>query len=235
MKDIKLEQFINRLKLMGAELDISEQSVLGSLGIESHYLYINNNVENFERDLSKIRGTLIVLGGQCLKSTKNMFNRVCLTSLVIKLDTSQVKTMKNMFRDSIIENIRFTKFNTSNVEDMSGMFEYALIKDDMIKLINKLDTSKVKDMSRMFRGCTIDKLSIEHFKINKRTNMEETFKFCLIDELKLGLLDRNLMENTFKNSMIDTLILKNTGLTEKEVEKEIDGLFSLNSIRKIIV
>lgn len=229
MEDIKLEQFINKLKLMGAELDIDEQSVLGSIGAESHYLYINNNIKDFKRDLSKLRGTLIVLGGQRLESTENMFDRTCLTSLVLKINTSQVKTMKNMFRNSLIKNIRFTEFNTSNVENMSGMFTYASIKDDMLKLINMIDTSNVKDMSRMFKGCTIDKLSINHFKINKRTNMEETFEFAKIHELRLNFLDKKLMKTTFKNSLIDTVIVKNTNLKEKDIEK----LFSPNSIKEL--
>lgn len=71
------------------------------------------------------------------------------------LDTSQVNSMKNMFRSILnMYNYDFLRnWNTSNVEDMSQMFygtSASAINYTTHIFLDKWDVSKVKDMSAMF-------------------------------------------------------------------------------------
>ena len=75
----------------------------------------------------------------------------------------------------------YSNLNTSEVTDMSGMFDgCSSLKSVQINiLIDNLNTAKVTDMSNMFRGCSELKiLDLSGLDISKVTNMSNMFYNC---------------------------------------------------------
>ena len=114
-------------------------------------------------------------------SMKNMFKdckkleSIDLTGLV----TSQVTDMSSMFENCFaLTNITISKsFYTLKVTNMSHMFDSCkAMKTFDLAVIN---TSSVTDMSYMFYGCTsLETLDIGHFTTTKATTMERMFAQC---------------------------------------------------------
>ena len=94
-------------------------------------------------------------------------------------DSSQVTDMSYMFGGyhSTAKNfsVRIGKLNTSNVQNMSGMFTIAKILDP--ENINSFDTSNVTDMSSMFYKCySLINLNLSGFDTSKVLDMNSMFK-----------------------------------------------------------
>ncbi len=103
------------------------------------------------------------------------------------LDTSKVKNMRRMFSlffygDTInvcnpIEFIDVSNFDTSNVIDMSYMFNGC---GNLTSLdISNFDTKNVTDMNSMFSNCnSLTSLDLSNFDTNKVTDMSSMFSDC---------------------------------------------------------
>ena len=95
------------------------------------------------------------------------------------IDTSNVTNMSAMFQGCYeLLDLDVSKFNTSNVTDMSNMFRdcKALTSLDL----NNFDTSNVTDMSGMFYFCdSLTSLNLSSFNTSKVMNMSNMFRECM--------------------------------------------------------
>ena len=135
-------------------------------------------------------------------------------------NTSNVSDMSFMFNNcQKLREIKGIKnFNTSNVTIMKAMFQkcYEL---EYIDLSN-FNTDKVTDMSLMFNKCI--KLreikGINNFNTSKVTNMRSIFNFC-------NLLDFLDLENFNRSGIINDNIEKKR---LEKLRKEMEGLIAIN-------
>ena len=89
------------------------------------------------------------------------------------LDTA-LKNVKKQKNNISLEKLNLNNFNTSNVEDMSGMFCYCSSLKELN--INNFNTDNVTKMNCMFWDCPLLKeLNLNNFNNNKVTNMSCMF------------------------------------------------------------
>ncbi|WP_455529270.1 BspA family leucine-rich repeat surface protein [Ruminococcus sp.] len=116
-------------------------------------------------------------------------------------DTSNVTDMSYMFECSRkVESIDLSSFNTSNVTDMSYMFTET---DSLVSLdLSNWDTSNVTDMSYMFcYAKKLKSLDLKHFNTSNVRTMECMFGECnaleSLDISKFNTSNVKTMENMF--------------------------------------
>ena len=86
-----------------------------------------------------------------------------------------------------LEYLDLSSFNTSNVTNMSYMFNGCHKLKEIIG-INKLDTSKVNDMKCMFKQCTeLLYLDLSNFNTINVTNMLGMFSKCFKLQIIIGI------------------------------------------------
>lgn len=102
---------------------------------------------------------------------------------ISKIDTSNVKSMKDMFSAcQKLEEIKFGEFETCNVTDMSGMFARCASLETLD--FSCIETEKVTDMNRMFAGCSsLKNVNLENFDTHNVTDMSAMFSGCSSIEL----------------------------------------------------
>ena len=113
------------------------------------------------------------LKGTNSKSISDLTGEV--NNIRIKWNTPVKNCNKMFFNFGNIISIDFSKFDTSNVENMSGMFRLCTITS--LDLSN-FDTSSVKDMSGMFYGSGLISLNLNNFDTSKVTTMSYMFYEC---------------------------------------------------------
>ena len=135
-------------------------------------------------------------------------------------DTSNVNDMSYMFNGCIkLKEIKgLNKFNTKNVDNMSTMFQNC---ENLEYLDLSFDTSKVYEMYYMFCKCyKLKKIKgLNKFKTMKVCNMNSMFKKC--DSLE------NIDLSNFDTSNVENMFLMFYGCHKL---KEIIGLDKLNTI-----
>ncbi len=93
--------------------------------------------------------------------------------------TDQVKNMAHMFfRCPKLTDLDLSGFNTSNVNDMQGMF---CISSGLkrIQFGNQFDTSTVASMTSMFYGCeSLEELDVSGFRTDNTESMHAMFLNC---------------------------------------------------------
>lgn len=100
------------------------------------------------------------------------------------LDTSNVRTMANMFSNCKAKHIDVSNFNTSNVTDMNSMFYYCSNLSEL-NVVN-FNTEKLVDMSSMFGNCYgLTSLDLSKWNTPNAKNMNYMFQGCS----KLEFLD----------------------------------------------
>ena len=94
------------------------------------------------------------------------------------LNTSEVKDMKNMFRECTrLTSLNLDNFNTGKVTDMSSMFSACANIRDLD--VSGFDTHNVTDMSSMFSECYgLMSLNLSNFDTSNVMNMEGMFFYC---------------------------------------------------------
>ena len=125
------------------------------------------------------------------------------------IDTSEITDMSDLFSVNMydyfennidIERIKIidlSAWNTSNVNDMSGMFCGC---SSLIELnLSTWDTSNVVNMNHMFEGCTLlKKLDISKWDTSNVTNTVQMFYDCnSLDNLDLSNWDISNLHNVF--------------------------------------
>ena len=84
--------------------------------------------------------------------------------------------MSSLFKNCTATNICLTSFKTSNVTDMSSMFEGCQIKDNLD--LSGFNTEKVTSMSSLFENCTATDICLASFKTSNVTDMSSMFEGC---------------------------------------------------------
>ena len=141
-------------------------------------------------------------------SMQYMFQYSKATSIdVSSFDTSNVTNMSYMFDSSAATEIKgLENFDTSNVTDMSGMF--ASTKVTSLDL-SGFDTSKVTNMLSMFAGIKVTSLDLSGFDTSKVTDMHGMFYNSAATSLDLSSFDTSKVTDMhgmfFNNEKILTL------------------------------
>ena len=93
-------------------------------------------------------------------------------------NTSNVTNMSSMFNDcSSLTSLNLSSFNTANVTNMAGMFYNckSLINLDL----SSFNTSNVTNMYNMFSCCfSLTSLDLSNFNTTNVTNMNDMFRMC---------------------------------------------------------
>ena len=129
-------------------------------------------------------------------------------------DTSEVTDMSRMFeRCGSLTSLDVSKFDTSNVTDMNGMFDSC---HDLTSLdLSNFDTSQVISMSGMFNRCaSLTSLDLRNFDTSKVTNMSDMFYYCKslisLDVSEFDTSKVTNMSNMFRNcTSLTSLNLRN--------------------------
>ena len=93
----------------------------------------------------------------------------------------QISSLRNLFYRCANKKINFIRFNRNDIDDMSYMFYYCHLLEELN--ISKLKTNKVTKMICMFGECRLLKeLNLSNFNTENVTNMSNMFLSC--DSLK---------------------------------------------------
>ena len=145
--------------------------------------------------------------------------------------TSNVTDMREMFSGGDLSSIDFSKWDTSNVTDMSGMFQncssltsldlsgwdtskvtdmsYMFANGDLSSIdLSGWDTSNVTDMGDMFSGCSsLTSLDVSNFNTSNVTSMSGMFSGCSsLTSLDLSGWDTSKVTNMYE-------MFSNTGIS----------------------
>ena len=161
-------------------------------------------------------------------SMQYMFQYSKATSIdVSSFDTSNVTNMSYMFDSSAATEIKgLENFDTSNVTDMSGMF--ASTKVTSLDL-SGFDTSKVTNMLSMFAGIKVTSLDLSGFDTSKVTDMHGMFDSSAATEIK-GLENFDTSNVTNMSSMFAGIKVTSLDLSGFDTSKVTDmhGMFFNN-------
>ena len=93
------------------------------------------------------------------------------------INTSEVTDMSYMFEINRLKNIDLSSLNTGKVTTMKGMFKNSL---DLTSIdLSGFNTENVTDMSQMFRDCNaLTSLNLSSFNTQKVTDMAQMFLGC---------------------------------------------------------
>ena len=122
------------------------------------------NIETNKIDTSKVKSMYYMFGNNTSISNLDLSN----------WDTSNVTSMKSMFRGTSLKKLNLNNWDTSNVTDMSFMFSES---NNITELdLNHLNTGKVKDMNNMFNNMkSLTTLNIENWDTSNVINMSSMF------------------------------------------------------------
>ncbi|MDD3414126.1 MAG: BspA family leucine-rich repeat surface protein, partial [Lachnospiraceae bacterium] len=112
-------------------------------------------------------------------STEGWFTNTTATNIDLSdFDTTNVINMSSMFNNCFsLKEINLSNFNTSNVTNMKMMFDSCQNLKNLN--ISNFDTSNVIDMSHMFGSCfSLTSLDISNFKTSNVTDMSCMFYSC---------------------------------------------------------
>jgi surface protein len=115
---------------------------------------------------------------------------------VTGFDTSKVENMSGMFFGcEELTSLDLSKFNTSNVTNMSGMFDSCSGLTNLD--VSKFNTSKVENMSDMFANCSkLTGLDLSKFDTSNVKDMEHMFSGCKgLTSLDLSKFDTSKVGN----------------------------------------
>lgn len=125
------------------------------------------------------------IGGKPLISTKSMYSFAEASLIDISdLNTSQVIDMTGMFEYETAKNIKgLDNLNTKNVKNMSGMFfGTAAITLDL----KNFNTVNVINMSSMFEGSEATTINVSSFNTSNVLNMNSMFKNTSVETLDVS-------------------------------------------------
>ncbi len=175
-----------------------------------------------ESRLKFMTGNVKVIGGAGLKSTHRMFwyCKKILSLDLSEMNTSNVEDMSGMFLSCRTQSINFTNFNTSKVRSMREMFKCTKIRH---LDLTSFDTSKVRNMSEMFANCTSMKVQVQSFNTENVEEMKHMFDSSDIMMIDLSnfKVDPSIarLAGMFNNCRIKTLIT-NPNITDPYIKKE---------------
>ncbi|MDE8703502.1 BspA family leucine-rich repeat surface protein [Adlercreutzia equolifaciens] len=133
---------------------------------------------------------------QAPANCERLFNfSSCIFMDLSGLDTSHAVTMRHMFSCDNLRSIKVSGFDTSNVEDMGGMFDGC--RELRSVNLSGLDTGNVADMSYMFSGCEkLRSVKLSGLDTGNVTDMSYMFEYCEnLREIDLSGLDTHKVKD----------------------------------------
>ena len=130
------------------------------------------------------------------------------TELCGTINDKPIVSMQYMFQYSKATSIDVSSFDTSNVTNMSYMFDSSAATE--IKGLENFDTSNVTKMSSMFKSTKVTSLDLSGFDTSKVTNMLSMFAGIKVTSLDLSGFDTSKvtdMHGMFYNSAATSLDL----------------------------
>jgi surface protein len=126
-----------------------------------------------------------------LTSCQNMFRNSRNADLIYECNAPDLRwctDMSGMFRDSEKFNCNISKWDVSNITNMSSMFHSRMFADNQIFNcdISKWDVSNVTNMSFMFHGCTVFNQPIGNWNVGKVIRMSHMFCNCYNFDQPIG-------------------------------------------------
>ena len=181
--------------------------------IQGDVLLFNDNIDAFEVYLNDEKININKIQYNKLKKgKKNNFKiifRYCLPNF------------NSFFGDcSNIVSLDFSNFDTSNIDNMKGMFK-GCKKLKEIKGINQFNTNKVTEMIAMFYKCTeLESLDLSNFNTSNVNDMSLMFSECSkLKEIK-GINQFNTIKVTNMKAMFqDCSELENLDLSNFNTSK----------------
>ncbi len=167
--------------------------------IEGH-IKASNSLREMFRDCSKMAQVegLHNIDMSSVKSMRAMFYRCrSLNALDLSaLDTSNVEDMSFMFESIPFVSLDFSSFDTSNATNMYGMFWNCRYLKELN--ISSFDTSKVDNMCYMFSNCSsLQEIDLTNFDTSNVWAMNSMFEGCSsLSSLEL---------NSFNTSKVKTM------------------------------
>ena len=135
---------------------------------------------------------------------------------VSSFDTSNVYNMRSAFiYCKANEIIGLDKWDTSNVKDMQLMFRETIAPN---LNLNGWDTSSVTTMKSMFQSANVEYLNINHFNVSNVTDYQQMFHKLKIEELDLSNWDIASTANVkslFRDSLIKKVYVKDEATKTK--------------------
>ena len=165
-------------------------------------IYTNSDSSYFFYTLSEVEeiNNIDVLDTSYTRDMNHMFAVDTYSSRLKNLDlrsfdTSNVVNMSYMFEGRrFLETLDVSSFDTRNVTDMSGMF-YSNYKLTTLNISN-FNTSKVVNMSNMFRNCSgLTSLNLSNFDTQNVTNMRGMFSGLMLTTLDLSKFNTSKVTN----------------------------------------
>lgn len=164
---------------------------------------------NYREQISSV---IVVRKVTAVNSLERIFANMVNVKLIdlTLLDTSNVNSMRNMFRDcqSLTTIAGIKNFNTAMVEDMGAMFKGTLSLKSLD--LSSFNTTYVTQMYNMFEECNVEILDLSSFNTTNVRNLEEMFKRCgaeLIDIRNFDLSSANNVKNIFQNAKLKQIII----------------------------
>ena len=161
----------------------------GGIVANSNSAYLFRNIGSGITDTNievTITGLEYLDTGLVTGSMEYMFENCKATSLnVSKFNTSNITNMTYMFSNCTnLISLDLSKFDTHNVTNMGDMFRECS-KLSMLD-ISKFDTSNVTSIAYMFYNCTsLTSLDVSNFDTKNVISMQETFHGCVAPNLDL--------------------------------------------------
>ena len=152
---------------------------------------------------------------------QNMFETSNATTIIglNKLNTSKVVNMYGMFWNTKVTTLDLSSFNTSNVTDMSFMFNGS--EAATIKGLKKFNTSKVTNMNGMFSATQLSTLDLSNFNTSN-----------VIDMSKMFYNNKKLTTIYVSNNFVTSKVTNSTNMF-KDSTKLVGGFGTIYSSSKI--
>ena len=150
-------------------------------------------------DSSKTRPNEVILNGSPTSISDGVINVLQSLNSIILRFSSPLKSCEKMFKIcSVITEIDFSYFDSSEVENINNMFEDCSSLKSII--FGNFDTSKVKEMNSVFRSCkSLESLDLSKFDTSNVNNFDSMFEFCFgLISLDLSNFKNNACKSVFK-------------------------------------
>ena len=154
-------------------------------------------------DISMLDTSNVINMEDMFLSVKNNNNGVSIN--LSGLNLSKVTSMNSMFLDSCINSLNISNVNTSNLVDVSSMFEnindeYTCSYNNLNLNLSSLNTSNVTNMSNMFAFANVNSIDISSFNTSNVTNM-------------LGMFTNSSVATIYASNNFVTTSVQNRGAT----------------------
>jgi hypothetical protein len=163
-----------------------------------------------------------VIKGVRITSTACMFKGSTVKGVIC--DNPNITDMRAMFWDARTNEIEFIQnkprsalelmLNTSNVTDMSWMFNGAVVEE---LILTSFDTSKVEDFSAMFQGSRAKTIDVSTFDTSSGVYFTQMFDNTFAEDINLRHFDVSNAKNL--NNMFSRSKFKNLDLRHFDTSK----------------